>query len=90
MKTRKFIRWVLDKLLHYPDIHLPTVQMFMDKFQECLSPPDQKQFGNDVEAIRRMTSTQLTLDTSILRAKTKNYERELNEIKNGGKENNAN
>lgn len=82
MKIDRFLNWIQDQMLNYPDICFKTLKMFMDKFYACLSTKQQKRWSIEIEMIREFTSKQLTIDETVLIIKTKNLEKELNNIKN--------
>ena len=79
MKIEKFLKYIQNKLLNYPDISFETVKLFIQEFYNCLS---------DKQKIRYITECQLISEFSLKRIsivndiKTNNLETELNNMKN--------
>ena len=82
MKIEKFLNWIQDKLLNYPDICFITVKMFVDKFDLCLSNKEKERHSLQLQMIREYSLRQISIDTTVQIIKTKNLETQLNEIKN--------
>jgi len=81
MKIEKFLNWINDKLLNYPDIHFPTVKVFMDKFDSCLSPTENNRYYITINIIKEFSSKQIALNSFINQSKVKVLETELNNLK---------
>lgn len=81
MKIERFLNWILDKLLNYPDIDFKTVKMFTQKFKSCLSKREYERWSIIVELIEEFSLQQITIDHSVNNIKTDNLEIELNNIK---------
>jgi len=85
MKIQRFLIWIQDTLLNYPDISFTTVKRFIQGFKSCLSKKELQSFNNSIllEAINDMTLKQISLDRAVLNSKINNLDIELNNLKNG-------
>lgn len=81
MKIEKFLNWIQERLLNYPDISFTTVKMFIDKFFNCLSEKERFRYVNSIQMIKEYTSKQISIDTIILDSKIRNLDNELNGLK---------
>lgn len=81
MKTEKFLNWILDKLLNYPDVSISTVRMFIDKFNICLSKREKERFSLKIQLIQEFTLQQISLDSFVKDSKIEILESELTKIK---------
>lgn len=81
MKIEKFLNWILDKMLNYPDISFCTVKIFIDKFNSCLSKRERERWCLPIQMIKEFTSKQITIDTFVNNAKVKNLSKELKKLK---------
>ena len=81
MKIERFLDWIQDNLLNYPDIDFATVKMFTDRFSSCLSPLEREKHRLRLQMIDNMTSTQITLDRIVQREKTNILGKELTKLK---------
>lgn len=90
MKIEKFLLWLQDKLLNYPDIHLRTLKMFIDKFDTCLSDKEKERekISIMIQLLKELSSKQISIDTFVHNEKTKHLETQLNNLK--GKQNESN
>ena len=87
MKIEKFLKWITEKMLNYPDIHLITLKMFIDKFYDCLSEKEQIRYYTECLLIKEFTLKQISLDTIVHKNIVKNLDNELNNLKNNKKSN---
>ena len=81
MKILRFLMWIENHLLNYPDISIKTIKMFMDKFSMNLSEKELERYKLDLQLISEITSKQITIDSIVSNAKIENLENELNNIK---------
>lgn len=81
MRTEGFLKWILDKMLNYPEIHFKTVKMFIDKFEFYLSDKEKKRFQLTLQLIREFSSKQISLDDFVDKAILHNLTDNLNKIK---------
>lgn len=81
MKIEKYLNWIEQKLLNYPDIHLITLKMLIDGFKQHLSKKELQKFSLHIDIIREITSKQISLDSFVNQEKTKLLEQELNNHK---------
>ena len=81
MKIEKFLNWILNKMLNYPDINFCTVKIFIDKFNTCLSKRERERWCLSIQMIKEFTSKQITIDTFVNNAKVKILSKELEKIK---------
>lgn len=82
MKIERFLNWILEKLVNYPDIDFKTVKMFVDKFECYLSKTEKARYRITLQLIREFTSKQISLDSFVSQQITENLETQLNNIKN--------
>ncbi len=85
MKIEKFLKWIQDKLLNYPDISFITVKMFTDKFYNCLSDKEKERHVLQLQMIREYTSKQITVDSFVKDIVIENLTEQLNNIKKNDK-----
>jgi len=71
VKIERFLNWIQDNLLNYPDIDFKTVKMFVQKFNECLSIKERERWSLSIQLINEFSSKQISLDESIKRIKNK-------------------
>lgn len=81
MKIEKFLNWILDKMLNYPDISFCTVKIFIDKFNSCLSKRERERWILPIQMIKEFTSKQITIDSFVQDIKIENLSNELNNLK---------
>ena len=81
MKIERFLKWIQEQMLNYPDISFTTVKMFIDKFNSCLSNNERKRWGTEILLIKEFTLKQLSIDETVHLVKTKNLEHQLTKIK---------
>ena len=81
MKVQKFLIFVKNHLVNYPDVSLKTVKMFMDKFKSCLSEKETERHKLELQVVNELTSKQITIDSIVHNAKVEHYENQLNGIK---------
>lgn len=81
MKIERFLNWIKDQMLNYPNINFETVKMFMDKFNDCLSIKEYQRWSVEIDMIREFTSKQLNIDETVHIIKTNNLVQELNNLK---------
>ena len=81
MKIEKFLNWIMDKMLNYPDVSITTVKMFIDKFHFYLSKKQKEQFSLKIQLIKEFTCKQISLDTFVHNSKIEILESELTKIK---------
>ncbi len=82
MKVKAFVDFINYTLLHRAELDLTTVKYLMTEFYNCLSKPELKREGTNIQMILNYTSQQLTLNESVIRAKAKNLSKELDKLKN--------
>lgn len=87
MKLEKFLIWIQDKLLNYPDISITTVQFFINKFYECLSNKERERYKLQVQIIKDITLKQISIDSLLSNHVIDKLDIELNELKNDNNEN---
>jgi len=85
MKIEKFLKWIQDKLLNYPDISFITVKMFSDKFYSCLSNKEKERHSLQIQMIREYTSKQLSVDSFVKKIVIENLTEQLNNMKENDK-----
>ena len=78
MKIEKFLKWINDKLLNYPDINFPTIKMVIDKFYCCLSTKEQERFNITIQMIKEFCLKQISIDSIVHNIKVDNLENKLN------------
>jgi len=81
MKFEKFLNWIQDKLLNYPDISLPTVKLFIQEFFNCLSDKEKERCTLQISIINEFTLKQITIDSFVKDVIIDNLDDLLNEIK---------
>lgn len=81
MRIERFLNWIQNRLLNYPDISFTTVKMFIDKFFDCLSEKEKERWKIHIQMIKEFTSKQITLDTIVLDNKINNLNNELDLLK---------
>ena len=88
MKIEKFLKWIQDKLLNYPDISISTVKMFVDKFYSCLSEKERerKPIRLIIQIITELTLKQITIDSFVKEIVIENLTKQLNNIKDDNNE----
>lgn len=86
MKLEKFLIWIQDKLLNYPDISITTVQFFINKFYECLSNKERERYKLQVQIIKDITLKQISIDSLLSNHVIDKLDNELNELKNDDNE----
>lgn len=87
MKIEKFLKWIQNKLLNYPDIDFKTVKMFVDKFSIMLSELEHQRNYLLINTIREFTLKQITIDSFVLNSKIEILDNELNNLKGDDKDN---
>lgn len=86
MKIQRFLIWIQEQLLNYPDISLKTVKMFLDGFYGCLSAKEIETNRNNLQIISELTLKQISLDTVVNNCKYDNLESQLNNLKKDDKQ----
>ena len=81
MKILRFLKWIQNHLVNYPDISLKTIKMFMDNFYSCLSVNESERYRLSLQLISEITSKQITIDEIVFNAKVENLENDLNGLK---------
>ena len=81
MKIKRFLIWIQEQLLNYPDISIKTVKMFLDGFYGCLSMREIERNRNNLHIISELTLKQISLDTVVNNVKYENLENQLNNLK---------
>jgi len=85
MKIQKFLIWIQDKLLNYPDISFFTVKMFIDKFKKCLSNKEIESNNLRLQIISELSLKQISIDSFVQNIVIENLTDELNNIKENDK-----
>ena len=86
MKIERFLTWIQNKLLNYPDIDYKTVKMFMDKFQYHLSSKEKERWSLSIQMIREFTLKQISIDSFVRESIIDNLDNELNNLKDDSNE----
>lgn len=86
MKIQRFLIWIQEHLLNYPDISLKTVKMILDNFCGCLSAKEIERNQNNLQIISELTLKQISLDTVVNNCKYDNLESQLNNLKKDDKQ----
>ena len=81
MKFERFLNWIKDQMLNYPNISFKTVKMFMNEFNNCLSFQEKMRLKLEIQIINEFVLKQLTIDETVNIIKTKNLEHQLIKIK---------
>lgn len=81
MKIKRFLLWIQDHLLNYPDISLKTIKMIMDNFYSNLSLKEIERNSTDLQIISELTLRQISLDSFVNNIKYENLENQLNNLK---------
>ena len=81
MKIERFLNWIQDKLLNYPDISLCTVKLFIQEFFNCLSEKERERWKINLQMINEFTLIQITIDQFLKETIEDNLDNELNELK---------
>ena len=81
MKIQKFLDWIQQNLLTYPDIHLATVKMIIDKFNCYLSKSEKDRYWLSIQMIREYTNKQISLTNFVNDVKAENLKTELENLK---------
>lgn len=83
MKIERFLKWIQEKLLNYPDIDFKTVKMFVDKYYSCLSEKEKerKNIKLLIQIITNLTLKQITIDSFVRDIVVENLTNQLNDIK---------
>lgn len=84
MKIEKFLIWIQDKMLNYPDIDFKTIKMFIDKFHCYMSKKEKERWSTMIQMIKEFTSKQISIDSFVHNEKIKHLYNELNELKKDG------
>ena len=82
MKIEKFLKYIQNKLLNYPDISFITIKLFIQEFYECLSNKEQIRYMTDCQLISEFSLKQISIDTIVNQSKVENFEITLNNLKN--------
>jgi len=82
MKIEKFLKWIQDKLLNYPDISYITAKMFIDKFYDCLSNKEKERHILQLQMIKEFSLKQISIDSFVKDIVIENLTEQLNNIKN--------
>lgn len=85
MKIERFLTCVQEKLLNYPDIHFPTIKLFMDKFKDCLSKNEVQRWGLSLQLISEITLRQITIDYFVAESNIKELDKDLTKLKKSDK-----
>jgi len=86
MKIKTFMDFIQHTLLHRAKLDLTTLKYLMQEFEKCLTKPELNRIKPQLLMILNYTSQQLTLNQSINKAKAKNLEKQLNNIKDSDNE----
>ena len=81
MKIQKFLTWIQDKLLNYPDISLCTVKLFIQEFFNCLSEKERERWKINLQMINEFSLKQMTIDSYVKEIVIDNLINELNKVK---------
>ena len=85
MKIEKFLTWIQEKLLNYPDIDFKTVKMFMDKFECLLSTKEQERWNITLQMIKEFSLKQISLDSIVYDIKVEHLSNALDKLKKDDK-----
>lgn len=81
LKIQKFLIWIQDNLLNYPDISVITVKMFIDKFNVCLSIKERENNKLILQIISELSLKQISIDTTINNINYDKLQKEYNKLK---------
>lgn len=81
MKIEKFLNWIQDKLLNYPDLDFKAIKMFVDKFYYFLSKKEKERWLLKYQLISEFSSKQISLESFVHNSKVDNLENDLNNLK---------
>lgn len=81
LKIQKFLIWIQDNLLNYPDISVITVKMFIDKFNACLSQRERENNKLVLQIISELSLKQISIDTTINNINYDKLQKEYNKLK---------
>jgi hypothetical protein len=86
MKIERFLKWIQDKLLNYPDISFITAKIFIDKFYDCLSDKEKVRYKLQLQTIKEFSLKQISIDSFVKEIVIENLTDELNNIKDDNHE----
>lgn len=81
MKIERFLKWIQDKLLNYPDISYITTKIFIDKFYSCLSDKEKERHRLQLQTIKEFSLKQISIDSFVKDIVVENLTEQLNNIK---------
>ena len=81
MKIEKFLTWIQNQLLNYPDISFTTVKLFTQEFFNCLSNKEKERYKINYRMISEFTLLQVSIDSFVRDSIIDNLDNELKEIK---------
>jgi len=81
MKIERFLIWIQEKMLNYPDIDAKTLKMFIQEFNKCLSKNERERWWILIQTINEITSKQITIESFILQDNIKKLDDQLNKLK---------
>lgn len=85
MKIEKFLNWIQNQLLYYPEINVSTVKRFVDKLSNCLSEKELERNSLQINMIREITLKQISIDSYVFNEKIKLLDNQLNNLKESDK-----
>lgn len=62
MKLLRFLDCVQDNLLNRPEVHIPTLKLFISKFMKCLSKNELQRNQLQLQMIMEFSKRQTTID----------------------------
>ena len=62
MKLQRFLDCVQTELLNRPEVHIPTLKLFISKFNKCLSKNERERNELQIQMIMEFTKRQTTID----------------------------
>lgn len=81
MKLQKFLIWIQETLLNYPDISFSTTKIFIQEFYNCLTDKEKERNRLILQIINEMTLKQISLNSAILNSRINNFDNDLNKLK---------
>lgn len=80
MKIERFLKWIQNKLINYPDIDFSTVKMFIQEFNKCLSKKERERWQVPIQLIQEFSLKQITINESVKRIKETGLSQAINRV----------
>ena len=82
MKIKRFVIFIKKMLLKRINTDVKTIQLILQELYCDLSESELKREGNNILALKKITSQQITLDEIVRKEKTRHLDEKLIELKN--------